>query len=239
MDSVSRWGRASIIYAYAPSALLAGLLLAVGCSSGGELPEEPVDLGPPEEDPNATRALRVPFLIDDHFVPNGCFGDANCQGDVIEIDSRACRDRVPTTQGACRRFSYRPLAKGDPGYAGFLGILFQSPQDEHEIGKVPGVTVEPGAHRLSFWAALGSGSRVVSFRAGGANNWEGETDPSLPYKDDFGVGKEVTVDGEFRFVEIDLADATYEEVISPFGWAIHSNGRTDTIELFIDDLRWE
>jgi hypothetical protein len=92
---------------------------------------------------------------------------------------------------------------------------------------------------LSFWAALGSGTREVSFRAGGANNWEGETDPSLPYKDDFATGKDVVVDTEFQFIEIELADATYEDVVSPFGWAIDSNGRTDTIELFIDDLRWE
>jgi hypothetical protein len=238
VDSVSRWGEGSIICA---RSALAGVLLVAGCSSGGDLPPEPIDLGPPADNPTATRALSVPFLVDDYFVPNGCFGDANCQGTVIDIDSRACRDRVSSAQGACRRFSYTPLAEDDPGYAGFLGILFQDvgPKGEHEIGKVPGVPIEPGAHRLSFWAALGSGSLEVSFRAGGANNWEGKTDPRLPYKDAFGIGKEVTLDTKFKFIEIELSEAVYEDVVSPFGWAINSNGRTDTIDLFIDDLRWE
>lgn len=238
-DSVSRWGGASTICAV--SALAAGVLL-VGCSSGGEVPERPVDLGPPEPEPGVVGdALIVPFLVDDYFVPNGCFGDANCQGAVIQIDSRACRDRVPSAQGVCRRFSYTPLAEGEPGYLGYLGILFQDvgPDDEHEIGKVPGRPVQPGAHRLSFWAAIGSGTLEVSFRAGGANNWEGSTNPELPYKDDFGIGKDVTLDTKFQFVEIELSDVTYEEVVSPFGWAITSRGRTETIDLFIDDLRWE
>jgi hypothetical protein len=213
-----------------------------GCSSGGELPEHPVDRGPPEPEPGVPQeALIVPFLLDDYFVPNGCFGDGNCQGSVIEIDSRACRDRAPSAQGVCRRFSYTPLAEGEPGYAGHLGILFQGvgPDGEHQIGKVPGVPIAPGARRLSFWASLGSGSLEVSFRAGGANNWKGQTDPELPYKDDFGIGKDVTLDTKFQFVEIELSRAVYEEVVSPFGWAISSDGGTETIQLFIDDLRWE
>jgi len=63
---------------------------------------------------------------------------------------------------------------------------------------------------------------LVNFRSGGANNWEGVTDPSLPYKDDFGVPLPVTLDSEFQQLEIDLSGVTYDTVVSPFGWAIES-----------------
>ena len=184
--------------------------------------------------------VRLPFLVDTYYVPSGCFGDANCQGAVLDIDSRACRDRLPSAQSVCRRYTYTPLAADAPGYQGFLGILFQDVgPGEVDIGKVPGLPIEPGAKRVTFLAAVGAGSVEVAFRAGGANNWEGRTDPALPYKDDFGVGKDVVLDTKFQAVEIDLSGVTYEDVVSPFGWAIESNGRTDAIELFIDDLRWE
>jgi hypothetical protein len=217
-------------------------VLLVACSSGGELPERPIDSGPPLTDPSAPpNALRLPFLVDDYFVPNGCFGDANCEGSVLDIDSRACRDRVASAQGMCRRFAYTPLPEGEPGYVGYLGVLFQGvgQNGERQIGTVPGLPVEPGAKRLALWAAVGSGRVEVEFRAGGANNWEGDTSSALPYKDDFGIGKHVVLDTKFQFIEIDLSGAKYDEVVSPFGWAIEANGRTETIDLFIDDVRWQ
>jgi hypothetical protein len=99
--------------------------------------------------------------------------------------------------------------------------------------------VQAGAQRVTFWAAVGAGNVEVSFRAGGANNWEGRTDPSLPYKDDFGVGSDVVLDSKFQRVELDLSGVTYGEVVSPFGWSIESQGRLGPIDLFIDDLRWQ
>jgi len=210
-----------------------------GCSSGGELPKAVPDDGPPPAyDPNV---LRLPFLVDDYFVPNGCFGDGNCQGDVIDIDSRGCQDRPAGVQSVCRLYTYRPLAEGAPGYQGFLGILFQDvgPTGQSDIGRVPGLPVQPGAKRAVFWAKVGSGSVKVAFRSGGANNWEGETDPALPYKDDFGVPRDVTLSKDYEQISIDLSGATYENVVSPFGWAIESAGTTEPIQLFIADLRWE
>ena len=44
-----------------------------------------------------------------------------------------------------------------------------------------------------FWAKVGSGTLDVAFRAGGANNWDGETNSSLPYRDTFGVPGDVTL----------------------------------------------
>ena len=214
--------------------------MLAACSSGGELPERAPDLGPPAPT-NEPGTLRLPFLVDDYFVPNGCFGDANCGGNLLDIDSRACRNRVPTAQSVCRRFRYTPLPMAAPGWAGYLGLLFQDvgPGGEVEIGRVAGLPVEPGAKRVTFWAAVGSGTLKASFRAGGANNWEGKTDPSLPYKDDFGVEVIVTLDARFQQIEIDLTGISYDDVVSPFGWSISSNGRVEPIDLFIDDLRWE
>lgn len=180
-------------------------------------------------------------MVDDYFVPNGCFGDANCAGNLLEIDSRACRDRVPTAQSVCRRFRYTPLPVGAPGRVGYLGLLFQDvgPSGEVEIGRVPGLPIEPGAKRVTLWAAVGSGTLKASFRAGGANNWEGTSDASLPYKDDFGVGVDVMLDTRYQQIEIDLTGISYGDVVSPFGWSLSSNGRVEPIDLFIDDLRWE
>lgn len=186
-------------------------------------------------------AIRLPFLVDDYFVPNGCFGDANCQGEVININSRACSDRASSAQGVCRRYTYDPLAAEEPGYQGYLGILFQdvSPSGEDDIGLVPPVKVEAGARRVAFWAYVGSGEVMVHFRAGGANNWEGNRDLGLPYSDSFGVPLSVMLTKEPQQLEIDLSAITYTDVVSPFGWAIESEGATEPIELYIDDLRWE
>lgn len=231
MDSAGRWARGSITW------VVSAVLLA--CSSGGELPAVGHDDGPPSG--GARGALRLPFLVDDYFVPNGCFGDANCQGDVLNINSRACKDRPASAQGVCRRYTYTPLAGDEPGYQGYLGILFQDvgAGDETDIGRVPPVEVEPGATRVVFWAYLGSGAATVHFRAGGANNWEGNMDQGLPYWDSFGVPLSAPLTTEPQQLEIDLVGISYDGVVSPFGWAIESGGATEPFELYIDDLRWE
>jgi len=235
MGGASRLAQASIICAV--SALC---VAPSGCSSGGELPpQRPADPGPSQADANA---LRLPFLVDDYFVPSGCFGDANCLGNVIDINSRACPSPGrPAVQSVCRRYRYSPLPIGAPGYLGFVGILFQdmTETENQEIGRVPGRRVEPGGRRVVFWAAVAQGSAQVLFRAGGANNWEGKTDPALPYRDEFAVSTSFTVTTEFQQVELDLSEVNYGEVVSPFGWSIDSAGNFDSIDLYIDDLRWE
>jgi hypothetical protein len=187
--------------------------------------------------------LRLPFLVDDYFVPNGCFGDSDCGGGVIDINSRACSDRMPSVQGVCRRYRYSPLAADAAGYQGYLGILFQDVgpnNDQQGIGTVPPLRIEPGARRVVFWAKVGAGDSVlVHFRAGGANNWEGNTNPDLPYKDSFGVPQDATLGPTFQQVVIDLSTTSYQDVVSPFGWAIKSEGHPEPIDLYIDDLRWE
>jgi hypothetical protein len=235
-DSAWSWVRASIICALSLTALL-------GCSSGGELPQPLVDEGPPEvpSGSGSAKELRLPFLVDDYFVPNGCFGDSDCGGGVINIDSHGCEDPPATVQSVCRVYTYTPLAKGAPGWKGFLGILFQDvgPDGESGIGRVPGLPVQPGAQRVVFWAKLRSGSLDMEFRAGGANNWNDRTDPSLPYKDDFGVPQPVTLSKDYQQIAIDLSGVTYKDVVSPFGWSIESKGRTEPIDLYIADVRWE
>jgi hypothetical protein len=187
--------------------------------------------------------LQLPFLVEDHFVPSGCFGDANCSSEVLTIDAHGCSDERPSAQGICRRYSYRPLAEGTPGAQGYLGILFQMVDPLHpnqvEIGRVPGRPIAAGARRVTFWARVAGDPVLVSFRAGGANNWGGESNPDLPYKDTFGVPKPVTLTKTFQHVQIDLTGVTYDSVVSPFGWAIEPQGATDPIDLDIDDVRWE
>ena len=213
----------------------------MGCSSGGELPQPIVDHGPPEVPSGDADQLKLPFLVDDYFVPNGCFGDAFCAGSVLDIDSHGCEDPPATLQSVCRVYTYTPLAPGTSGYQGYLGILFQDvgPRGESGIGKVAGLPIQPGAQRVVFWAKVRSGTWEVEFRAGGANNWNDETDSSLPYKDTFGVPQPVTLGTAYQQISIDLSDQTYTEVVSPFGWSITSDGGTEPISLYIADVRWE
>lgn len=206
------------------------------------MPQEVPDTAPPADlDPNV---IRLPFLVDDYFVPNGCFGDGNCDGGVLDINSRGCLDPPAMIQGVCRRYTYKPLRPGAPDYKGYLGILFQDvgPGGESGLGKVPGLPVQAGAQRVVFWAWVGAGELEVAFRAGGDNNWEGATDPSLPYKDSFGVPGDVTLTKDYQQITIDLSGATYDDVVSPFGWAIVTKDLVDppaVIELYIADVRWE
>lgn len=200
------------------------------------------DTGPPSEP--ESNVIRLPFLVDDYFVPNGCFGDGDCNPAVIDINGRGCTDPPAAVQGVCRRYTYAPLTVGAPGYNGYLGILFQDvgPDGEGRIGRVPGVPVQAGAKRVTFWAWLGAGELEVAFRAGGANNWEGKTDDRLPYKDTFGVPGDTVLDTQYRKVTIDLSGVSYHDVVSPFGWAISPKDLVDppaSIELFIADVRWE
>lgn len=213
--------------------------MLAGCSSGGELPSERPDTPPPQDLPAGT--LRLPFLVDDYFVPNGCFGDGNCSSGVIQLESVGCGDAPGPVQGSCRVFRYTPLAAGTPGYQGYLGILFQDVgMGSQAIGRVAPLPVQTGAQRVTFWAKTEPSDVDVAFRAGGANNWEGQTDPSLPYKDEFGVPMDVTLTNAYKKVDIDLSEVDYGgKVVSPFGWAIESKGRTSAVRLFVWDVRWE
>jgi hypothetical protein len=203
------------------------------------VPERGRDPGAPAElDPDA---IRLPFLVQDYFVPNGCFGDRDCGGDVIAINGRACTALPAKLQGACAAYAYAPLSEGDDGFKGYLGILFQDvgPGGESQIGKVPGRKVEPGATSVTFLAKVDAGAVDVSFRAGGANNWKGVSDPALPYRDEFEVELEVTLTSDYQELSIELSEVSYDTVVSPFGWSIASQGRVEPIQLFIADVRWQ
>jgi hypothetical protein len=214
------------------------VLVLFGCSSGGELPQRLTDTGPAPAEPGQ---VRLPFLVEDHFVPNGCFGDGDCDESVISIDAQGCPELPAGAQGGCRVYTYKPLAEGAPGYKGYLGILFQDvgPGGESRIGHVPPLPVQAGAKRVVFRAKVGKGEVAVAFRAGGANNWEGDTDSSLPYKDEFGVPGDAVVGTSFRQYSIDLNGVSYSGVVSPFGWAMIPNGNVEPVMLYIADVRWE
>jgi len=194
-------------------------------------------MGPPAE--LAPGVIRLPFLVDDYFVPNGCFGDGNCQAGVININSRACTSPPATVQGSCRLYTYKPLPAGTAGQLNHLGILFQDvgPGGEGRIGYVAGRPVQAGAKRAVFWAKVGGEPVEVAFRAGGANNWEGNIDPRLPYHDTFGVPGDQTVTKDFQQFSIDLSEVSYDDVVSAFGWALVD--MTEPVELYIADVRWE
>lgn len=178
-------------------------------------------------------SLALPVVIDDYFAPSGWAGDAASGGLAVpECD----RDREPGAEGNCHLFEYTPMPPAIPGSASWAGVFFQYP--EGNWGEYAGLSIAPGAQRVSFLAAGASGGEIVTFRAGGIGDPNAGT-----CADEFDRDVTVRLSQDFQRYEIDLQDAPYSRVISPFSWKISkvlfSGESPETISFYLDDLHWE
>jgi hypothetical protein len=181
--------------------------------------------------------VRLPFAVDDHFHPTGCMlSDGDCGGPRLTIDTDRCpAPRLPGAQGQCHRFYYQPVSEptATEPYAMWLWQY-----GDNNWGQSPGLSIEPGAERVSFSAAATRAGVRVRFRAGGTNR-PLQPGAGLPFQDDFVREIEIVLTQTLSRYEIPLADASYARVIAAFGWAIGGVSEGTPVEFFVDDVRWE
>lgn len=190
------------------TSLVMTLLALPAC---GVAPAQP----PPEPIP-------VPFVVSDHFSPDGFFGDGERRGQVDLVKS--CAQRAPGAQGDCYTITYRP------GVKRFAGIFWQHPHNNW--GDRAGHRVAPGAARITF-QARGPAGRLINAGAGQRN--------SQPFHDDFQL-EEISVVLADRWTahEIPFAGMSYGGgVIGAFVVSLKAGDDDAPITLQLDDLRWE
>jgi len=221
--------------------LTPSLFLALACSArGGSAPEGP------SYDPEL---ITVPFLVDDHFVPSGCMGDCSTS---VAIDEDCPGGRAAAdAQGRCHHFTYTAGAGG----LGWAGVLWQTV--EQNWGAEPGREVAPGATAVHFYAKSSGAAQPLTILIGGVNAADGGTACtsdddcasracdrgacSEPHHDTLRLSQALPIQsGAWQPVAIPLTGMSYApEVMSGFGWTAVIAPGQQTIEFWLDDLRWE
>ncbi len=189
----------------------------------------------PRDDAAAVAVAR-PFVVDSYFVPTGYMGDGVHPG-AINVETSGCK--LPRPQGArgnCYRITYRPLPPTTPGNPAWAGVYWLSPQDNW--GQKPGRKIQPGAAKVTFYAAGATGTESVAFRAGGVG------DPMLPYQDAFRVEQSFTLSTTMSPYFLDLSGQTYDTVIGGFAWIVTTYDAASwaagapPIVFYLDDIEW-
>lgn len=207
-------------------------LLAFGCGAKAERGDGPgladasadVRPAPPPES-----GVPLPFVVDDHFYPSGCYAeDGGCPA---VVDTGKCADpqrRPEGAQGQCYRFDYS-------GEQAWGGVFFQNTDEQGAAnwGTGPGVLIAPGARQMSFYAASSPPGQLVRFKVGGID------DPDFPYRDTLDVELSATLGGELQHYVISLEGLTYDYVLSGFSWHIDRAGEEGKVVIMLDDMRWE
>jgi hypothetical protein len=198
--------------------LLGLLLFCLSCSGGAK---------PSVEAGDASLSIDVtslPFAIDDHFVPSGYLGDA--VDGPLTLAEEGCGARVEGAQGRCHRYAYGTT----PGI-GWASVFWQ--YGDGNWGSQPGLSVAPGALRVSFVGRSLNGSLSVRITIGGIS------DAELPYQDSFTRESELTLTADRQRFEVDLAGVAYDAVIGAFGWTLDAPNAGSGHVIELDDLRWE
>ncbi len=203
------------------------LLLALASAGCGAKSHDTHD-GMPNPDappPPLGEGLPVPFVVDDHFHPSGCYSPEGCP---VTIDT-GCEDRAPGAQGQCYRFKF---VEGQP----YAGVFFQNVDEvgAGNWGQAPGTKIVPGARNVSFYAASAQPEQLVRFKVGGID------DPMYDYRDSVDIELAATLGPALERFFISLEGASYDEVLSAFSWHVErTGGQTGDIDLILDDVRWE
>ena len=163
--------------------------------------------------------VALPFAVDHHFYATGHMGGADPK-DVVN-NPNGCLTRPDGAQGACHCFEYLGTE--------WVGLFWLN--DYENWGENPGLRIEPGVRRVTFFAASDPPGMAVTFFSGLSTEHE--------YGDTFSGELAPTLTNTFLPVpySIDLSAAEYQRgVLSGFGWVM-GGGEPGT--LYIDDIRWE
>lgn len=205
--------------------LLTAVMPACGAKSEDPHAAPAPDAGADDEAGSTGEGLPLPFIVDDHFHPSGCYSDAGCP---VTIDT-ACEERAEGAQGQCYRFNY---VAGLP----FAGVFFQNvdASGAGNWGQAPGLLIVPGAREVSFYAAANAEGQVVKFKVGGIR------DETLEHADTLDVEAVVTLGKTLQRYVLSLEGQSYTEVLSAFSWHVErTSGDGGDILLTLDDVRWE
>lgn len=218
------------------------LVLASGCNEGGEVPEWDFSTGGATDGgsgPSTGSAssggqtplggganyspglLRLPFAVDDHYVPYGFMGAGQA---AIESDPNLCEKRREGAQGRCHHYNYA-VPPGDDHWAGLFWLTTYD-----NWGERAGWEVEEGATRVVFFASSEPAGAPVTFFVGGL-------DSGFAYSDQFDVSLEPQLSTDLQEYSLDLVGANYEAgVLGGFGFSIAAE---QGYSIVIDDIRWE
>lgn len=193
-----------------PLALLASL--SFGCVSPAEPPSEPI---------------QVPFVVSDHFSPDGFFGDGEKIGFLDLV--KECPDRVPGARGDCYTITYKPDVKN------YAGIFWQHPHNNW--GTWRGYTIAPGATKIVFRARSAKGGETVKFGAG----QQGKVTEQFPHQDSFKIEKPMGLTDRWTEYQVDLEEPNYNGDTGLIGGFMFSMAGAEdgaTTVLYLDDIRW-
>jgi hypothetical protein len=186
------------------------LVAALGCVSPAEPAREPIP---------------VPFVVSDHYSPDGFFGDGETRGQ-LEL-KKECPARAPGAMGDCYMVIYRP------GVKRFAGIFWQFPHNNW--GFWPGLEVAPGATRITFRARGSVGTEVLNAGAG-------QRDSPNAHHDTFKLEETtVALTPDWQTHEVQFRGADYRGasgVIGAFMFSLRAPDDDTTTVLYLDDIRW-
>jgi hypothetical protein len=189
--------------------VLATLALA-GCMAPGDPLPEP---------------LPIPFVVSDHYSPDGFWGDGETRG-ALEVQ-RTCTPPAGAV-GDCYAISYTPGARR------FAGINWQYPHNNW--GFHPGHQIADGATRITFTARGSAGGEVVSFSAG-------QTATNNPYNDSFSLGaQKATLTTDWASFSVPLRGERYDGpagVIGAFVVSLTAPADGRAVLFQLTDLRWQ
>ncbi len=192
--------------------LVAGILGGCAETDTGLQPDAAVTL------PDAAGGgpgVRVPFAVDDYFIPSGYMGDGEVGG--IERVEACVQPRPGEGRGLCHNFTWTP------GGQGWAGVFWQFP--EGSWGELPGLDIQAGATQVSLWAWGASGGEKVTFMTG------------MDDIDGFHAeAADVVLTTTPTQYFIDLAGVSYDDVTGGFGWV--ADTATEPVSFFMDDVQW-
>lgn len=171
-------------------------------------------------------AASLPYAIDDDFVASGFMGDTVAivsKPSTSDADATCDGNPAPNANGSiCHTFIYSP----NSSETAWAGVFWQYPANNWTA---PGLPIEPGAQKISFYARADQ-DLMVEFLAGmdqGPDGWK--------------VSSVESVGTAWTAYELDLSSTTYSNVAGAFGWAIDSTAQGDNgpYTLFVDGITWQ
>src|SRR5262249_34056625 len=148
------------------------------------------------------------------FIPSGFMGDGMTAGSIAmspatPSDPTDCGgDRSTPAIGTCYKFTYTPV----PGGLGWGGVYWQYPA--HNLGDMPGLGVESGATKVTFWAKGGAGGEVLEIVAGGIQA------AGKMYSDHVKGDQKFTLTSSWAEYTLPLPAMNYSPILGGLAWSM-------------------